>query len=67
MTPASLLPIERGDKVLDICAAPGGKSTSWERSSPEKEFWYRMISATRERRPCLEYRAFWNTECRCAF
>lgn len=27
MTPASLLPIERGDKVLDICAAPGGKST----------------------------------------
>lgn len=27
MTPASLLPINRGDKVLDICAAPGGKST----------------------------------------
>ncbi len=27
MTPASLLPIEQGDKVLDICAAPGGKST----------------------------------------
>ena len=27
MTPASLLPIDRGDKVLDICAAPGGKST----------------------------------------
>lgn len=27
MTPASLLPIEEGDKVLDICAAPGGKST----------------------------------------
>jgi NOL1/NOP2/sun family putative RNA methylase len=27
MTPASLLPISRGDKVLDICAAPGGKST----------------------------------------
>ncbi len=27
MTPASLLPIERGEKVLDICAAPGGKST----------------------------------------
>lgn len=27
MTPASLLPIEPGDKVLDICAAPGGKST----------------------------------------
>lgn len=27
MTPASLLPIVKGDKVLDICAAPGGKST----------------------------------------
>ena len=27
MTPASLLPIEEGDRVLDICAAPGGKST----------------------------------------
>lgn len=27
MTPASLLPIEEGDKVLDLCAAPGGKST----------------------------------------
>lgn len=27
MTPASLLPVEKGDKVLDICAAPGGKST----------------------------------------
>lgn len=27
MTPASLLPIEPGDVVLDLCAAPGGKST----------------------------------------
>lgn len=27
MTPASLLPITPGDKVLDLCAAPGGKST----------------------------------------
>jgi len=27
MTPASLLPVEPGDMVLDICAAPGGKST----------------------------------------
>lgn len=27
MTPASLLPITPGDKVLDVCAAPGGKST----------------------------------------
>ena len=27
MTPASLLPVNPGDKVLDLCAAPGGKST----------------------------------------
>lgn len=27
MLPASLLPVEPGDKVLDLCAAPGGKST----------------------------------------
>ena len=27
MTPANRLPIEPGDKVLDLCAAPGGKST----------------------------------------
>lgn len=27
MTPASLLPVRPGDKVLDLCAAPGGKST----------------------------------------
>lgn len=27
MLPAALIPIEPGDKVLDVCAAPGGKST----------------------------------------
>lgn len=27
MTPAMILPVEPGDKVLDLCAAPGGKST----------------------------------------
>ena len=27
MTPASRLPVEPGDKVLDVCAAPGGKAT----------------------------------------
>lgn len=27
MTPANLLPVEEGDKILDMCAAPGGKST----------------------------------------
>ena len=27
MTPASLLPVKPGSKVLDMCAAPGGKTT----------------------------------------
>nr|WP_288824671.1 RsmB/NOP family class I SAM-dependent RNA methyltransferase [uncultured Clostridium sp.] len=27
MTPAHMLPVVPGDKVLDLCAAPGGKST----------------------------------------
>lgn len=27
MTPASFMPVEPGDRILDICAAPGGKST----------------------------------------
>lgn len=27
MIPASLLPVEPGDRVLDLCAAPGGKAT----------------------------------------
>lgn len=27
MTPASMLPVNPGDRVLDLCAAPGGKST----------------------------------------
>ena len=28
MLPASILPIGKGDKVLDLCAAPGGKSVA---------------------------------------
>lgn len=28
MAPASMLPVEPGDCVLDLCAAPGGKSTA---------------------------------------
>ena len=28
MLPAAVLPVEPGDRVLDLCAAPGGKSTA---------------------------------------
>ncbi len=28
MTPASVLPVQPGEKVLDLCAAPGGKATA---------------------------------------
>ena len=27
MTPANRLPVEEGERVLDLCAAPGGKAT----------------------------------------
>lgn len=36
MTPASLLPITPGDMVLDLCAAPGGKSTELGAKLKEK-------------------------------
>lgn len=35
MLPAANLPIEHSDKVLDLCAAPGGKSTAIYAKSPE--------------------------------
>ena len=28
MFPAQVLPVEKGDRILDMCAAPGGKSTA---------------------------------------
>ena len=28
MTPASVLDVKPGDRVLDLCAAPGGKATA---------------------------------------
>ena len=32
MTPASRLPVEPGDRVLDVCAAPVEKQRNWEQN-----------------------------------
>ena len=37
MTPAAVLPVEPGDRVLDLCAAPGGKSTELAAKLPESK------------------------------
>ncbi len=39
MTPAACLPIEEGDRVLDLCAAPAERPRSWRRSFAERVFW----------------------------
>lgn len=44
MAPAAFLPVEPGDKVLDLCAAPGGKSTALAAKLQERAFYYRTIS-----------------------
>ena len=36
MTPASRLPIEPGERVLDLCAAPGGNATERAECAPER-------------------------------
>ena len=41
MAPAAVLPVEPGDKVLDVCAAPGG---NWQQNFREKECLYPMTS-----------------------
>lgn len=38
MTPADRLLIEPGDRVLDVCAAPGGKATELGAKLQGKEF-----------------------------
>lgn len=44
MAPAAFLPVEPGDRVLDLCAAPGESLRHLRQSFREKEFCYRMIS-----------------------
>ena len=61
MTPASRLPVEPGDRVLDLCAAPGGKSTSWQPGSAAVACWWPMISALRGPGRCC---AIWSCSAR---
>ncbi len=50
MTPASCLPVEPGDRVLDLCAAPGGKATELgARLRGQGLLWANDISASRAR------------------
>jgi len=42
MTTASRLPVGPGERVLDLCAAPGGKATELG-----KDFWWQMTSVLR--------------------
>lgn len=52
MAPASILPVEDGDVVLDICAAPGGKSTELAAKLHGTGFLISMISVIPEPRHC---------------
>ena len=45
MIPASHLPVEPGDFVLDLCAAPGGKATELGAKLKEKACCLQMTSA----------------------
>ena len=50
MTPASRLPVLPGDRVLDLCAAPGGKATELgARLNGKGLLWANDISASRAR------------------
>ena len=50
MLPAALLPVKEGDAVLDLCAAPGGKSVALAAKAGEKGFLVSNdISAARAR------------------
>lgn len=43
MIPASILPVHEGDRILDVCAAPGARRQSWPRSCGEPVNWLQMI------------------------
>ncbi len=39
MFPAQAIPVKPGDKVLDLCAAPGGKSTALAQKLQGEAYW----------------------------
>ena len=53
MTPANVLPVEDGDVVFDMCAAPGGKSTELG-AKLDRTGLLLMTSAIHEPRHCLK-------------
>ena len=53
MTPANRLPVEPGDKVLDVCAAPGGKATELGAKLQGEGVLIANDIAVREPRDCL--------------
>lgn len=49
MTPANRLPVEPGDRVLDVCGRTWWKGNrAWGEASESKVFWSQMISAAPE-------------------
>ncbi len=52
MLPAEALDVKPGDRVLDLCAAPGGKSTGWLPVSDPVACCGRMKSMPNGSRPC---------------
>ena len=51
MTPASRIPVEPGEYVLDMCAAPGGKATAVGSALKAPAFWLPTTSVRPEPEP----------------
>ena len=62
MAPASLLPVRPGDKVLDLCAAPGGKSTELALKLEGKGLLLSNDISVSRARACLKNLELWGME-----
>ena len=58
MTPANRLPVEPGDKVLDVCAAPGGKATELGAKLKGEG-----VQQFQSKRIAKKYRSIWYWQC----